>query len=159
MSEDPTVGLDADRKPKGFIDRPDQYRAASSGAAKNATSFLTLNALPELVNQNAALVRRGRFLSLSFIMGIGDDDWLIEVKDGKIASATSPPKLMSSSRFAIRAPAPAWKAHWEALPAPGYHDIFAMIKSGHMTITGDLHPLMANLRYVKEVLAAPRIKP
>ena len=159
MSEDPTVGPDAGRKPIGFIDPPDQYRAASGEAAETATSLPTLNSLPKIVNQNDALVRLGRFLSLSFIIGIGNDDWLIELKDGKIASVTSPPKLMSSSSFSVRAPAPAWKAHWETLPAPGYHDIFAMIKSGHMTITGHLQPLMANLRYVKEVLAAPRTRP
>jgi hypothetical protein len=31
-----------------------------------------------------------------------------------------------------------------------------MAKAGHARIEGDLLPLMANLRYVKDVLEAPR---
>jgi len=42
------------------------------------------------------------------------------------------------------------------VPAPGYHDLFAMKKLGVARVEGDLVPLMANLRYVKDVLAAPR---
>ena len=42
------------------------------------------------------------------------------------------------------------------MPRPGFHDLFAMTKSGRASIDGNLQPLMANLRYFKEVLAAPR---
>ena len=45
---------------------------------------------------------------------------------------------------------------WATVPAPGYHDLFAMAKFGHARIEGDLRPLLANLRYIKEVLEAPR---
>jgi hypothetical protein len=31
-----------------------------------------------------------------------------------------------------------------------------MTKGGHAVVEGDLRPLMANLRYVKDVLAKPR---
>jgi hypothetical protein len=42
------------------------------------------------------------------------------------------------------------------VPRAGYHDLFALTRFGHARIEGDLQPLMANLRYVKDVLAAPR---
>ena len=42
------------------------------------------------------------------------------------------------------------------MPRPGYHDLFALTRFGHARIEGDLHPLMANLRYIKEVLESPR---
>ena len=42
------------------------------------------------------------------------------------------------------------------MPAPGYHDLFAMTKAGHAKVEGDLRPLMQNLRFIKDVLAAPR---
>ena len=45
------------------------------------------------------------------------------------------------------------------MPAPGYHDVFAMAKAGHARIEGDLVPLMANLRYVKDLLALPGARP
>ena len=115
-----------------------------------------LDGLPNLVNANEPLVRRGRYYSGAFVVGIGATDWLIEISNGRIASASSGPHLMQSWQFAIRAPEEAWAAFWEAEPRPGFHDIFAMTKSGTATIEGDLHPLMANLRYVKEVLESLR---
>jgi hypothetical protein len=42
------------------------------------------------------------------------------------------------------------------VPEAGYHDLFAMAKAGQARVEGDLQPLMANLRYVKDVLASPR---
>jgi hypothetical protein len=65
---------------------------------------------------------------------------------------------MRSWTFALRASEEAWRRFWEPVPAPGYHDLFAMKKLGVARIEGDLIPLMANLRYVKDVVAAPRRK-
>jgi hypothetical protein len=42
------------------------------------------------------------------------------------------------------------------VPRPGYHDLFALTRFGRARIEGDLQPLMANLRYIKEVLEVPR---
>jgi hypothetical protein len=63
---------------------------------------------------------------------------------------------MRAWTFAVRASESAWTKFWEPMPAAGFHDIFAMAKGGHATVEGDLLPLMANLRYIKDVLAAPR---
>ena len=54
------------------------------------------------------------------------------------------------------APRDEWEMFWKKLPPPGHHDIFALFKRGKLTIEGDLHPFMANLLYIKDVLAAPR---
>ena len=117
---------------------------------------MTLRSLADLVNDDVALLRRGRYLSTSFIVGIGKDDWLVTVENGEIADVKTPPPLMASSAFAIRASKSVWDALWKPFPAPGYHDIFAMTKSGEMTIDSDLYPMMANLQYLKDILAAPR---
>ncbi len=39
---------------------------------------------------------------------------------------------------------------------PHCHDIFALAKAGEFRIEGELQPLMVNLLYFKDVLAAPR---
>jgi hypothetical protein len=115
-----------------------------------------LEGLAELVNRDEALVRRGRYLSTTFLVETGETAWLITVIEGHIARLERGPFLMRQWRFAVRAPAEAWRRFWEPLPPAGYHDLFAMAKHGHARIEGDLQPLMANLRYVKEVLEAPR---
>ena len=112
--------------------------------------------LPELVNGDAALVRRGRFLTTDFRVDAGQIPVHVGVRDGRIADVAVGPTLMRSWRFAIRAEADAWGRFWAPMPDPGWHDLLAMARFGRARIEGDLQPLMANLRYVKEVLEAPR---
>ncbi len=112
--------------------------------------------LPALVNGNESLVRRGRFLNVDFMIEVGDIRYFIAVRSGRIESVERSSLLVKSWRFAIRASEEAWKKFWEPVPGPGYQDIFAMIKFGEARMEGDLQPLMANLRYIKEVLALPR---
>ena len=118
----------------------------------------SIERLPELVNGNAPLVRRGRFLSLDFLLDIGAQEYLVEVREGRIHAVRRGPFVMRPGRFAISAAADVWEKFWAREPAPGFHDLFALTKSGAARIDGDLQPLMANLRYVKEVIEAPRPK-
>jgi pimeloyl-ACP methyl ester carboxylesterase len=115
-----------------------------------------IDRLPQLVNADDALVRRGRFLTTSFLVEVGDVPWLVTIRDGRVERVERGPLLLRSWTFAVRAAADAWQRFWQPVPEPGYHDLFAMTKLGVARIEGDLQPLMANLRYVKEVLEAPR---
>ena len=117
---------------------------------------VTLARLPELVNGRAPLVRRGRFLSGEFLVEADDMPVHVTVHGGRIVSVERGPFRMRSWRFAIRAEADAWSRFWQPMPEPGYHDVIAMTRLGVARLEGDLQPLMANLRYIKEVLAAPR---
>ncbi len=112
--------------------------------------------LPTLVDADEAMIRRGRYLTTTFLVETGDTAWLITVIEGRVARVERGPFLMRGWSFAVRAGADAWRRFWQPVPAPGYHDLFAMAKLGHARIEGDLQPLMANLRYVKDLLEAPR---
>ncbi len=115
-----------------------------------------LDALPALVNGNEPLVRRGRYCTTTFLVEVGETAWLVSVHAGRVEKVERGPFLMRAWSFAVRAPAAAWQKFWEPVPAPGFHDIFAMTKGGHARVEGDLQPLMANLRFLKDLLAAPR---
>ncbi len=115
-----------------------------------------IETLFDLVNADEALVRRGRFLSCDFLVEVGDAPYHVSVERGRIASVTRGPEEMRAWRFAIRAPEDAWREFWQPVPRAGYHDLFALTRFGRARIEGDLQPLMANLRYVKEVLETPR---
>lgn len=115
-----------------------------------------LEHLPALVNRRTALVHRGRFLRATMLVGAGSIPVYVAILDGMISEVARGPVLMRSFDFAIRAEAEAWTRFWQPMPAPGYHDLLALTRFGHATIDGDLQPLMANLRYIKDVLASPR---
>jgi hypothetical protein len=115
-----------------------------------------LEQLAELVNADAGLVRRGRYLSTTFLVETGATAWLVSVHEGRVTRVERGPFLMRAWSFAVRASEEAWQRFWAPVPAAGWHDLFAMTKGGQATVEGDLRPLMANLRYVKDVLAKPR---
>ena len=115
-----------------------------------------IEALKERVNGDAGLVRRGRYLTTSFLLEVGQTSWLISIFEGKIVAVTKGPFVMPSSSFALRAPEEAWARFWQAIPPPGSHDLIAMLKFRQLRIEGDPQPFMANLRYFKEALAKLR---
>lgn len=115
-----------------------------------------LERLAELVNADAGLVRRGRYVSTTFLVETGATAWLVTVHEGRVTRVERGPFLMRAWSFAVRASDEAWRRFWEPVPAAGWHDLFAMTKGGHAVVEGNLQPLMANLRYVKDVLAKPR---
>ena len=115
-----------------------------------------LEQLPGWVNGDAALVRRGRYLSATFLVEIGAITWLVTVHEGRVTRVERGPFLMRDWAFAVRASDEAWRRYWEPMPAPGFHDLLAMTKFGHARIDGDLRPFMAHLRYVKDLLTLPR---
>ena len=112
--------------------------------------------LPDLVNQDTALVRRGRWLSNVFLVEAGTTQFLVHVDKGRLLNVEHGPFVMPSWSFAIRASESVWQRFWQPLPAPGDNDIFALRKSGEMSVEGNLQPFMANLIYIKQVLAMPR---
>ncbi|HIG14140.1 MAG TPA: hypothetical protein EYQ32_06725 [Gammaproteobacteria bacterium] len=112
--------------------------------------------LPDLVNQDTALVRRGRWLSNVFLVEAGTTQFLVHVDKGRLLSVEHGPFVMPSWSFAIRASESVWQRFWQPLPAPGDNDIFALRKTGEMSVEGNLQPFMANLIYIKQVLATPR---
>ncbi|MBI5133045.1 MAG: hypothetical protein HZA66_26700 [Rhodopseudomonas palustris] len=112
--------------------------------------------LSDRVNADAGLVRRGRFLSTTYLLEVGTTPWLISIVDGRVAAVTRGPFVMPSWAFALRAPEDEWAKFWEAHPLPGSHDLMAMIKRRVLKAEGDLQVFMANLRYFKESLAKLR---
>jgi hypothetical protein len=57
-----------------------------------------IEALQQRVNADAALVGRGRYLTTTFLLEIGEAAWLIAIFEGRIASVTPGPFVMPSIR-------------------------------------------------------------
>jgi hypothetical protein len=114
-----------------------------------------LSNLARLVNEDPAITRWGRGMNETFMVGVGEEQFLFTVRDGKLQIENGP-FVMRSWKFAIRASRESWQKFWQKTPAPGWHDLFALLRRGDVTFEGDQRVLMAYLLYVKLVLAAPR---
>ena len=110
----------------------------------------------DAVNADVRLLHRGRYVDAVVLLGVGDALWRLDIRRGRVEAADTGPFVMPSSTFRLSAPEGEWRAFWEPVPAPGHHDIFAMLKRRVLAAEGDLHPLMANLFYFKALLASPR---
>ncbi len=115
-----------------------------------------IETMAERVNGNAALVRRGRYVNLEFLLGVGEDDYIVAVAAGRITAVEKRDLVTKSGRFTIRAAPQTWAEFWKPMPKRSHHDLLAMLSADLAQIDGDLLPLMQNLQYFKDVLAAPR---
>jgi hypothetical protein len=115
-----------------------------------------LDTIARLVNADAGLIRRGRFVDTTFLIAIDDADTLIRIQDGRVTKVTPGPFITPDYSFALRASREVWEKFWQPLPPLGFTDIFALIKTRLMRVEGDIHPFMSNLLYFKDVIAAPR---
>jgi len=115
-----------------------------------------LEALQERVNADQALVRRGRYLTATFLVETGDTAWLISVFEGRVVQISRGPFVMPSSSFALRASEAEWRKFFSSRPPPGSNDLMALIRRRVLKADGDLKVFMAHLRYFKEALAKLR---
>jgi hypothetical protein len=115
-----------------------------------------LEALKERVNEDAGLVRRGRYLTTTFLLQSGDISWMVAIFEGKIVSVTRGPFVMPSSSFALRASEAEWQKFFLSKPPPGSNDLMALVRRKVLKAEGDLQVFMAHLRYFKEALAKLR---
>ncbi|MGY6271635.1 hypothetical protein ACXIUT_18245 [Achromobacter denitrificans] len=104
----------------------------------------------------AASFSRPRPVHVDMLLRFGAHPVLVRVRDGSVASAQAPSTPLPSCDFSLRGSEEAWSRFWEAVPAAGWHDIFALSKRRELAIEGNLQPLMAHLQFVKDLLAVGR---
>ena len=71
-----------------------------------------------LVNRDAAIVRWGRGMNETFMVGVGEAQYLLTVREGKIEKVEKGPFTQRSWRFAIRASADCWEKFCRRHPRP-----------------------------------------
>jgi hypothetical protein len=124
--------------------------------ASNAAVIEVFASIPALLDQNAALMLRGRWLTCECLLGPIERPFHVSIRAGAIIDMTPAPILMRSWRFAYRASFAAWAEYWQPAPRPGWHDLLALTKRKEAVLEGDLHPFMTHLQYFKDLLALPR---
>ncbi|MFO1083457.1 MAG: hypothetical protein U1E21_02740 [Reyranellaceae bacterium] len=112
--------------------------------------------LADLLAADLDLRRRGRWVETECRVEIGNQPFHLAIRGGVLEEFARGPHLMRSIAFSIRGSDEAWQRHWQRVPEPGWHDLFALTKRGVAAIDGDLRPLLQNLQYFKDLLALPR---
>ncbi len=107
-------------------------------------------------NGTPHLLRLGRLFSETVLLRIDGDEFYLTFEKGKLLGIAEGPSRKTPYRFAFVTDAEALWEFWQARPAPGFHDIFGIVKMGRGRIDGDILALVKNLRFFKEFMALAR---
>ena len=107
-------------------------------------------------NRDERLRARGKFIDLTFELGVGRDLWIIHVDKCRVAASRAGGAGAAKPQFSIRAAEDAWADFRKPIPPPGTHDILALFEGERLEIEGDILPLMQNLMFIKLVLDKAR---
>jgi hypothetical protein len=102
------------------------------------------------------LRRLGQLFSETVLIEVDEEEFYLTFEKGGVIEIKQGPSLKIPWRFALRVDGDALTKFWEAVPRPGYHDIFGLMKYGHGRIDGDILALVKNLRFFKEFMALGR---
>lgn len=115
-----------------------------------------LQALLRLLAADASLQRRARGLNIRLLLVASDRGKVVTFRDGAVLSVEDDRGPMHDWDLSMSMEEADWLAFWQAEPAPGWHDIFALTRGGRLKIAGNHLPLMRHLQVVKDILALPR---
>ena len=104
------------------------------------------------VNSDAVFARRGAGSSFRVLIGWGEDQHLIAVRDGAVAFVENGPFVMPQCDFALIGNACAWDRFAAPRPGPREQDIFAFFRSGDILLSGDTRKFYAHLMCLKLML-------
>ena len=111
------------------------------------------------VNDDKVLRVIGRFFDANFVIGIDEQDYIIQVRGGKIEMVSNEIHAnMMGWQFALRAPASSWNKFIEPVPPPMFNDIWAMAHPlhGNLKIEGDTKIFWQNLSALTWMLSLMR---
>ena len=126
------------------------------GSGPGPTVCRAIGLLPDLVEGDEGWAFRARGMTLDVMLASGRDRFYVPVRSGRVGPVAEGSQILRSAALAFAAKPEIWLAHWRPVPAPGEHDLLALVKDERMTIEGDMTPLMRHLQNLKDLLAAPR---
>jgi hypothetical protein len=108
------------------------------------------------LNRTPHLLRLGRLFSDAVLLKVDGREAYLVFDRGRLAEVIPGPSRKTPYRFGFVTDGAALAEFWTPRPAPGFHDLFGLVKLGRAEVVGDILCLVKNLRYFKEFMALPR---
>lgn len=103
----------------------------------------------------------GRYFTADFLLGFGEQEYVVSVRDGRIERITDELGVETPWSFGLRAPEESWAKFAQRIPPPMYNDIWAMAHPlhGRLQMDGDSKVLWQNMRALMWMLERMREVP
>jgi hypothetical protein len=117
-----------------------------------------MNSWQDVVNRDTGFKFLGRYFDCDFLLGVGDQEFLVSVGDGTIRRITEDVTIETPWVFALRAPRESWEKFAQRVPPPMYNDIWAMAHPlhGRLRMEGDVKVMWQNIRALTWMLERMR---
>ena len=135
---------------------PEHGSAKGQGTEPGEAVRRAVERLPALVAGDAGWAYRARAMTLDVLLASGRDRLFVPIRAGRVGPVAAGSQILRSAAVSFAAAPETWLAHWRPVPAPGEHDLLALVKDERMTIEGDMTAFMRHLQNLKDLLAAPR---
>jgi hypothetical protein len=113
-----------------------------------------ISAWEHIVNKEPTLPVIGEHFNNNFLLGFDGTEYVVSVREGKIADITDQITIETPWDFALRGPKKSWEKFCQETPPPMFNDIWAMAHPlhGQLRMEGNLLPLWQNLRSLNHML-------
>lgn len=107
----------------------------------------------ETVNADPEMSVIGDWFTTDFKISFEGNDFLISVREGKIADIVHNPRFDRPVAFTLRAPMSVWNKFINPNPPPLYHDFFAMLmRVDDFQLDGNTLTTMQNARALHRMM-------
>ncbi len=120
-----------------------------------------MNAWQDVATGDPTLPLIGRYFTTDFLIGVGEKEYLVSVREGRIERITDNLTIETPWSFALRAPEDSWEKFTRKVPPPMYNDIWAMAHPlhGSLQMDGDVKVMWQNIRALAWMLERMREVP
>lgn len=107
-----------------------------------------MNAWQDEVNNDPGLAVFGKYFTDNFLLGFGDKEYLVSVREGRIERITDNLSADTPWTFGLRGPRESWEMFIQQVPPPMYNDIWVMAHPlhGNLSVDGDVKAVWQNMR-------------
>lgn len=107
----------------------------------------------ETVNSDPEMAVIGDWFTVDFKISFEGNEFLISVREGKIAAIEHKPRFDRPVAFTLRAPMSVWNKFISPNPPPLYHDFFAMLmRVDEFVLDGNTLTTMQNARALHRMM-------
>lgn len=107
----------------------------------------------DTVNADPEMAVIGDWFTVDFKISFEGNDFLVSVREGKIAAIEHNPRFDRPAAFTLRAPMSVWNKFISPNPPPLYHDFFAMLmRVDEFVLDGNTLTTMQNARALHRMM-------
>ena len=109
-----------------------------------------MDALVERLNRDKVLFRQGQYYSTQITIVSGDKEYRFNIDKGQVSKGEDDDS--SAQGFSLIADPESWAKFCQQVPPPEYHELGALLASGHLQRQGDIQAMESNFMYVRRLL-------